>query len=62
MDFNELLNEAEKVAGEHPDQAKTALDKAEGVLDARTGGKFADQITKGGDVVEGQLGLPRDAL
>lgn len=62
MDFNELLNEAKKVAGEHPDQARAALAKAEGVWDARTGGKFAAQIRKGGDAVGGQLGLPPDAL
>ncbi len=60
MDFNEILDEAKKLAGEHPDQAKSALDKAEGLLDERTGGKFADQIKKGGDALEGQLGLPPD--
>ncbi|MBB4689851.1 MULTISPECIES: antitoxin [Actinomycetes] len=58
MDFNEILDEAKKLAGEHPEQAKAALDKAEGILDERTGGKFADQIKKGGDAVGGQLGLP----
>lgn len=60
MDFNEILNEAKKVADEHPDQAKAALEKAEGILDERTGGKFADEIKKGGDAVEGRLGLPAD--
>ena len=61
MDFNEHRDEAKKLAGQHPDHAKTVLDKAEGILDERTGGKFADQIKKGGDAVEGQLGLPPDA-
>ncbi|MEP7368225.1 MAG: antitoxin [Dermatophilaceae bacterium] len=61
MDFNELLDDAKKLAGQHPDQAEAVLDKAEGILDERTGGKFADQIKKGGDAVEGQLGLPPDA-
>ncbi|GAA2746268.1 hypothetical protein GCM10009868_31030 [Terrabacter aerolatus] len=60
MDFNEIVDQAKKLAGEHPDQAKEALEKAEGILDERTGGKFTDQISKGGDAVEGQLGLPGD--
>ena len=60
MDFNEIVDKAKKLAGEHPEQAKQALEKAEGILDERTGGKFSDQITKGGDAVEGQLGLPAD--
>lgn len=61
MKFNELLDQAKKLAGKHPDQAKAALDKAEGILDERTGGKFTGQIKEGGDAVEGQLGLPPDA-
>lgn len=61
MDFNEIVDEAKKLAGDHPEQAKAALDKAEEILDERTGGKFADQIHQGGDALEGQLGLPGDA-
>jgi hypothetical protein len=60
MDFNEIVDEAKKLAGEHPEQAKEALEKAEDILDERTGGKFSDQIEQGGDAVEGQLGLPTD--
>ena len=60
MDFNKIVDEAKKLAGEHPEQAKEALDKAENILDERTGGKFTDQIHQGGDTVEGQLGLPAD--
>ncbi|MGO4598515.1 antitoxin [Terrabacter sp. 2RAF25] len=60
MDFNEIVDQAKNLAGEHPEQAKEALEKAEGILDERTGGKFTDQISKGGDAVEGQLGLPAD--
>ncbi|GAB3448889.1 hypothetical protein GCM10027517_34460 [Phycicoccus ginsengisoli] len=61
MDFNEIVDEAKKLAGEHPEQAKAALDKAEEILDERTGGRFDDQIKKGGDAVEGQLGLSPDS-
>lgn len=60
MDFNEMVNDAKKLASEHPDQAKAALDKGEGLIDERTGGKFADQVKQGGDAVEGQLNLPPD--
>lgn len=60
MGFKEILNHAKKLVDEHPDQAKAALEKAEGILDERTGGKFADEIKKGGDSIEGQLGLPSD--
>lgn len=57
MDFNEIVDDAKKLAGEHPEQAKEALDKAEGILDERTGGKFTDQIKQGEQTVEGQLGI-----
>lgn len=60
MDFNEIVHEAEKLAGEHPDQSKAALQKAEGILDEHTGGKFTDQIHQGGSALEGQLGVPTD--
>ena len=60
MDFNEIVDEAKQLASEHPDQAHAALEKAEGLLDERTGGQFTDQIHQGGDALEGQLGLPAD--
>lgn len=56
-----MLDEAKQLATDHPDQAKTVLDKAEGILDERTGSQFTDQIHQGGDALEGQLGLPADA-
>jgi hypothetical protein len=60
MNFNEIVNDAKKLADEHPEQAKEALDKAEGIVNERTGNKYTDQVTKGEDAVEGQLGLPAD--
>lgn len=60
MDFNDMLDQAKKLASEHPDQAKSALDQAEGFVDQQTGGTFTDQIHQGGDALEGQLGLPAD--
>ena len=61
MDFNNKVDEAKKLAGEHPDQAKEAFDKAEGVVDERTGRKYGDQIKKGEEALEAQLGLPPTA-
>ena len=60
MDFNKIVDSAKKLVGEHPDQAKAALDKAEGLIDEKTGGKFTDKIKQGEAAVEGQLGLPGD--
>ena len=60
MNFDEIVNDAKKLADEHPEQAKEALDKAEGIVNERTGNKYTDQVTKGEDAVEGQLGLPAD--
>jgi hypothetical protein len=61
VDFNEMVDEAKQLAADHPDQAKIVLDKAEGILDERTGGQFTDHIHQGGDALEGKLGLPADA-
>ena len=44
----------------HPEQADQGLDKAEEILDERTGGQYAEQIAKGDDVVREQLGIPED--
>ncbi|MFI5075330.1 MAG: antitoxin, partial [Actinomycetales bacterium] len=44
----------------HPEQADQGLDKAEQVLDERTGGQYTEQIDKGDDVVRERLGLPDD--
>lgn len=57
MDFNEIVDKAKDLAGEHPEQAKEALDKAEGILDEKTGGKYTDQLKQGEETVEGQLGI-----
>ena len=44
----------------HPEQADQGLDKAEEIINERTGGKYAEQIDKGDDLVSEQLGLPDD--
>ena len=44
----------------HPEQADQGLDKAEEMLDERTGGQYTEQIAQGDDVVRERLGLPDD--
>jgi hypothetical protein len=45
----------------NPDKARDALEKAEDMVDERTGGKYADQVDKGSDMVSEKLGLPPDS-
>lgn len=45
----------------NPDQAGSAIDKVEDLIDQRTGGKFADKVDQGGDMVRDKLGLPGDS-
>lgn len=52
-----FMDKAKDMAGEHPDQARQGIDKVEDAVDAKTGGKFAGQVDKGGDMAEKGLGL-----
>lgn len=61
MDFNSLINKAKDFARKNPDKVRQGLDRAENMANERTGGKYADQIKKGGDAVETQLGVPDPA-
>ena len=45
----DLAGKAQELAGEHSDQVKQGLEKAEGLADKATGGKFSDQIESAGD-------------
>ena len=42
----------------NPDKARDALEKAEDVVNERTGGKYAEQVDQGSDMVGEKLGLP----
>ena len=44
----------------NPDQAGSAIKKVEDLIDQKTGGKYADKVDKGGDVLRDKLGLPGD--
>ena len=61
MNFGEIINEAENLVKQHPDQVKSGLDKAEGLLDQHTGGQHGDQLKKGEAMLEGKLGLDGQA-
>ncbi|GEM_PF-6725668 len=61
MNFGEIINEAESLVKQHPDQAKAGLDKAEELLDQQTGGQHTDQIKQGMSFLEGKLGLDGQA-
>jgi MT0933-like antitoxin protein len=50
-----LLGKGEELAKEHPDQVKAALDKAEAVVDDKTGHKYDSQIHDGASKVAGYL-------
>ena len=45
----------------NPDKARDALEKAEDMVNERTGGKYAEHVDKGSDMVSEQLGLPPEA-
>ena len=52
---------AQDYARENPDQARSAIDAVEDMIDSRTGGKFSGMVDKAGDWVERQLDLPAEA-
>jgi hypothetical protein len=55
-DFKSLINKAKELAGKHPDQVHSGVQKGENLADEKTGGKYEDKIDQGGDKVEGYLG------
>ena len=56
-DFGELFDKAKDLAGEHPDQVHSGVEKAEEFAKGRLGGQFGDQIEQGGNALEGFLGV-----
>ena len=44
----------------HPEQADQGLDKAEEIIDERTGGQYSEQIAKGDDSSASSSGIPDD--
>ena len=54
------LDKIKDLAKGNPTQADSAIDKVEDLIDKQTGGKYADQVDKGGDALRDQLGLPEE--
>ncbi|AEF41378.1 antitoxin [Hoyosella subflava] len=61
MGFGDIVNKAKNLAQKSPDKAREAIDRVEDTLDSKTGGKYGDQIRKGGDTVEQNLGIAEAA-
>jgi hypothetical protein len=55
-DFKSLINKAKELAGKHPDQVHSGVQKGEDVANEKTGGQHGDQIDQAGNKVEGYLG------
>lgn len=55
--FDSAKDALQKAVKSHPDQVADAIDKVEGVVDKKTGGKYTDQISAGGDRLAGALGV-----
>jgi len=48
-----LFDKVKDLAGQHAEQVSDAIDKVAGVVDDKTGGKYADKISKGVNAAKG---------
>ena len=56
-DFGVLIHKAKDLAGEHPDQVHSGVEKAEELAEKKLGSQFGGQIEQAGHLVEGFLGV-----
>jgi hypothetical protein len=56
-DFEELIEKAKDLAGKHPDQVHSGVEKAEELAKNKLGGEFGGQVEQAGNLVEGFLGV-----
>ncbi|HBO54026.1 MULTISPECIES: antitoxin [Janibacter] len=56
----EYVDKARDAARDHPDQARSAIDKVQDAVDQRTGGRFTSIIDTAGDFLEDRIGLPTE--
>jgi hypothetical protein len=54
-DFKSLINKAKELAGKHPDQVHSGVQKGEDFADDKLGGKYGDKVDQAGDKVEDYL-------
>jgi len=55
-----LFDKVKDLAGQHADKVEGAIDKVAGVVDEKTGGKYADHIEKGAEAAKGFVGEEGD--
>jgi MT0933-like antitoxin protein len=51
-----FLDDAKKLVDEHEDQVDAGIEKAGDLVDEKTGDKYAGQIDKGQEFIEGKTG------
>ena len=56
-DFSEFADDAKKLAGEHPEQADQAFDKAADFANQETGNRFGSEVQRGEQAGENYLGV-----
>lgn len=56
-DFGKLLQKAKDLAGKHPDQVHSGVDKAEDFVEKKVGEQHSGQVDKAGNMVEDSLGV-----
>lgn len=54
--FRDLANKAGQIAREHPQETEQVLNKAEHIIDEKTGGKHSEQLDKGAEQLKRRLG------
>lgn len=57
MGFKNLVNRARSLATRNPDATRRVLDRVEGQINTRTGGKYRRQLSKGSDLLGQRLGM-----
>lgn len=57
MDFKKLFGRAKEQAGNHPEQVRKGVDKAQELADKHLDDKYDGQIEKAGDMAEKALGV-----
>jgi hypothetical protein len=53
--MNEMKDKATDALGKHGDKADQGIDKAQQMVDDRTGNKYSDQIQKGADAAKDRV-------
>ena len=52
MGIGDFVDKAKDIAGDHKDKVKEGIDKAEEVIDEKTGGKYDEHTDKGAEAAK----------